>query len=897
MAIKLTRDIVVRSKFLTREDERTNEIIAVVAPNGLQIGLSGSRSVSAEFKTYDTARFYLGLSGSLTQLTDGTSYLIAGSDITITSASNGAVTVTSTGASGISTFFSSTTAGSIFTTGSTAFVGGEAGTGGNPWMDAPSDIGTDTFFFVSGTIGSIGTAVTGTAVFGGDVYVSGALHGATSISAAGSDTQVQYNNAGSLSGAPDLTFAAATGNVHLGASTGDAKLFFRDSGIYAYSKADGELDIISDTKLGLTGSGGSVSAIGILASAGGIDIDAAGAINIEAASSAAHSYITATKKQLVLSGAAGLQVKSHGGTIKIEAATGAVDVDCGTTFKVDSDGVFSIDGVGASNVTTNGALTVSGSTGLNLHSHGGEIDVTTTQVGADIDINAAGRILMTATEDSVASIELDAEGSIYFHGGDQEDAYLFYHKPMWFDTITEPANTTINKLYNVGGELRWGGTGFLCTSSAHFNSSKGALGDFQVETSNKAYAIFSDAGTDQVLILSGGAATSPNEATGADVNFYVSGSRESVGTTSRGTALFGGDLVTSGNISLVSHDPDETFAPGMMFRRISASPADSDELGRITFQGRNDADELVTYARVTAEINDASDGTEDGVIIFEVQKNGTSKSALELKNNEAVFNNGSQDINFRIESNTHASAFFMDGALNAFSFGNSSTSNAGLATAGTDAFLTVSGSIGKKGTTNDYSTTVLQGDAHISGSLYVSGTGPSATGMPKLSVGCSPTTPPKTALDVTHDYTTRTFENQLADGEGGGQRLLYGTFHNSVAAGDLCYLSQAALWANLAANQTTTSGSMMGIALDADGGADEGLVLLRGFAKIPSTIINGTPGKGLPMYASNDTAGEIDVGLPSSSGDVVRIVGYCVDIDSSDVLLYFDPDKTWVTIA
>ena len=40
-----------------------------------------------------------GLSGSLTQLVDGTSYLIAGNNITITSASNGAVTIDATGGS------------------------------------------------------------------------------------------------------------------------------------------------------------------------------------------------------------------------------------------------------------------------------------------------------------------------------------------------------------------------------------------------------------------------------------------------------------------------------------------------------------------------------------------------------------------------------------------------------------------------------------------------------------------------------------------------------------------------------------------------------------------------------------------------------------------------------
>lgn len=41
-----------------------------------------------------------GLSGSLTKLTDGTSYLIAGTNVTIASASNGAVTISSTGGGG-----------------------------------------------------------------------------------------------------------------------------------------------------------------------------------------------------------------------------------------------------------------------------------------------------------------------------------------------------------------------------------------------------------------------------------------------------------------------------------------------------------------------------------------------------------------------------------------------------------------------------------------------------------------------------------------------------------------------------------------------------------------------------------------------------------------------------
>ena len=117
--------------------------------------------------------------------------------------------------------------------------------------------------------------------------------------------------------------------------------------------------------------------------------------------------------------------------------------------------------MGTSNVTTNGDLTISGSTGLDLKSDSGNIQIDGSSV-----------------------------------------------------TVNEP----------------------------------GADSDFRVETSNKPYAIFADGGTDQVLILSGGAVASYNEATGADVNFYVSGSVGSRGNSVRGASVFGGDLVTSGNL-------------------------------------------------------------------------------------------------------------------------------------------------------------------------------------------------------------------------------------------------------------------------------------------------------------------------------------------------------------
>ena len=583
---KIEKSVVAKSKFITRKDELTGKIISVIAPNGFQVGLKNNLGTSSDLLVYGDGKFHGGVSGSLTQLIDGTSYIVAGSNMTITSASNGAVTI--------------------------AQAAGTAGPGG-------------------------------------------------------SDTQVQYNDGGAFGGAADLTFNDSTGDVTVGGSTGNAKLFFRDTGNYIYSNADGNLYIIN-------ADGTLPNSIKIDAEAGGIDIDAAGAINIKAESSTIHSYITSAKKQLILSGAKGLQVKSDSGTIKIAANKGAVDIDCGTTFKVDADSDFSIDGVGTSNVTTNGALTISGSTGLNLHSDGGEIDVTTTAAGADIDMNAAGSIHLTSTEDVVNAISLTSN-NVFFSGGDQDNAYLFYNKPLHLEIITTPASA-LGKLWSSSGYiLNWGGTGLTVTGSGHFNKT-GADYDFRVETSNKPHAIFADGGTDQVLILSGGAGSSSNDAASPDINFYVSGAIGSHNSSDRGTTLFGGDLVTSGNLhvyadssntsarTLATIHNDNTAAVGATGLHVKndavastakqtvliettvasednpllrlknsnadangpilrfensagADGSDDDFVGTISFYGEDDGTPTdVEYAKIAAQATDVSAAAKNGTVAF-----------------------------------------------------------------------------------------------------------------------------------------------------------------------------------------------------------------------------------------------------------------------------------------
>jgi len=116
------------------------------------------------------------------------------------------------------------------------------------------------------------------------------------------------------------------------------------------------------------------------------------------------------------------------------------------------------------------------------------------------------------------------------------------------------------------------------------------------------------------------------------------------------------------NLSLVSTDADASVGPTLRMDRQSASAADGDLLGKINFVGHNDAGtpEDIAYAGITAIINDASDGTEDGKLAINTIVAGTERSRLFIDAGETVFNEDSVDVDFRVESNGNVNALFVD---------------------------------------------------------------------------------------------------------------------------------------------------------------------------------------------------------------------------------------------
>jgi|TARA_R110002020_G_scaffold29436_2_gene92800 hypothetical protein len=91
--------------------------------------------------------------------------------------------------------------------------------------------------------------------------------------------------------------------------------------------------------------------------------------------------------------------------------------------------------------------------------------------------------------------------------------------------------------------------------------------------------------------------------------------------------------VTGNNVAqfTVSQDKDDaSTGPVLNLDRYSASPADSDGGGIIQFRMENDNDQLFTAAQIYSVATDVTDGTEDGKLIINTMKAGTSTAALTI---------------------------------------------------------------------------------------------------------------------------------------------------------------------------------------------------------------------------------------------------------------------------
>ena len=188
----------------------------------------------------------------------------------------------------------------------------------------------------------------------------------------------------------------------------------------------------------------------------------------------------------------------------------------------------------------------------------------------------------------------------------------------------------VDSNFSVGGNLSVTGTATL-TGNADFN------GDLDVDGTTNLDVVDIDGAVDMASTL--------------QVDGAITSSAGATITTADNTS----------QLTLKSTDADAGVGPVLELVRDSGSPADSDLLGTINFIADDDAGNASTFASISTQIGDASNGTESCGLQIKAMSGGSLVSRADFLVSETVFNNGSIDLDFRVETDNDDNAFFIQG--------------------------------------------------------------------------------------------------------------------------------------------------------------------------------------------------------------------------------------------
>ena len=413
------------------------------------------------------------------------------------------------------------------------FLSGTGDTGGD---------GLDISTFFSGGIGTQGTILSGTTCFGGDVYVSGNLNVEGTLTGQNwTDEGTVLRPADSLGvenigiGATGTNLALYPAAIH--GTTGD---IVSNRFVTASLGFSGSLTRLADnTSYLIAGSNVTIAS----ASNGAVTISSDP--GIDGAGAATRLAYWADADTLMSNSGLHFNEFTLGLTGSASGPTSALDVDRIYTGTTSNSSLSSH--VGASGILIDYDVTGVVAAGQ-FQKHKGlwiKYDQSVpTMVGM---VQGAGLEIEVTGSDSGVSQTVDGISINVINS-----AGTFVNSATRGISITAPAGW-------VEGEVNASHIRCLNTSTTdYFDISVGTDGITQLTTldSAAANAHLNLKPDGRMLILSGGAALSTDESTGADVAFYVSGSRGLRGVALRGTAVFGGDVVHSGSVVIL--DPGGT---------------------------------------------------------------------------------------------------------------------------------------------------------------------------------------------------------------------------------------------------------------------------------------------------------------------------------------------------
>ncbi len=463
------------------------------------------------------------VSGSHTHLTDGTSHLIAGSNVTITTGSNGSVTVASSAGStdpaGSNTQVQFNNGGSFGADADFFFVAS------NNLLNVPTvaaagvipasafnavaitsgtetlSPGSDTLLFVSGNL-----AGTHRSVFGGDAVVSGAL------SVGSSNAALPTTNALSVYANVSGDFAAKIDNDQ--SSSGHILQLLTDgngSGTTMLEMQDGDGDTLfkarADGRFGFGASGVSSMGAGTFV----VGIDGSHSADIAISKRLQHlgdsdTFMDFPQVDAIQFFAGGVEtlsmLESNDEAIVLILSGGAAgDADVRTTNDVN----FFVSGaLDSKDTQTRGTAVFGGDLVVSGILHGGFDDETSATL---LELNADAVVVSTKAGSEFVNIGSD---TTFFVSGALD-----------------------SKGTSTGGTAVFGGD--LVVSGVIFGGDSENPGATLLEISTDTFVVSTPAGSENV-------------STGTDTVFFVSGAMSMKDNSEGATAVIGGDLVVSGGI-------------------------------------------------------------------------------------------------------------------------------------------------------------------------------------------------------------------------------------------------------------------------------------------------------------------------------------------------------------
>ena len=197
-----------------------------------------------------------------------------------------------------------------------------------------------------------------------------------------------------------------------------------------------------------------------------------------------------------------------------------------------------------------------------------------------------------------------------------------------------------------------------------------------------------------------------------------------------------------------------------------------------------------------------------------------------------------------------------------------------------DVVLTASGNF----TVHDGTHDLFQVDTNTTGTIFSVN---DVSGLPKLTVDDSDGVTIDKFKEVKYEKPSNTDFSYQGD-------VVYFGATTGMTQGDLYYYNSSGNWAQADADAASSSGGVL-LAIALGTASDTNGMLLKGTFTMAAGAIDGTEATGDELYVST-TAGHITSDVSAyTTGDVVRVVGYC--LDGTKGKIWFNPSNDFITLA